>query len=298
MLSILNSLLSAIPSFLLAIVLLILAFVCAAIVKGLVSKLLKAMRAEQYLSKLGVKDTATNSAIEFVAKLVYFITFLAFMPGVLSKLGLSYISSPIDTPVHAFVAYIPSVIASIVIVVVGFFIANIVKELLVPVLKAIKVDVLQEKTGIKTGETTFSVIIAKIVYAFICIVVITAALSRLNIPVVTSVGLTIIGYLPSIIVALIILIAGLFCAGLLENFIVKKFPSAKGAACIAKVVVYVLVAFMCLNQLGVAPAIVNKAFELLLAAVAVAFAIAFGIGGRDFAAHMLAKLEKKIDDNK
>lgn len=298
MVRILNSIINAIPSFLLAIVLLILAFVVAAIVKGIVVKLLKAMKAEAYLSKLGVKDTATNSAIEFVGKLVYFITFLAFMPSVLGYLGLGSISSPIYSLVNAFIAFIPSVVASVVIIIVGFFIANIVKELLVPVLKAIKVDALQEKVGIKTGDTTFSVIIAKIVYAMIVIIVVTAAIARLNIPVVTSVGMTIINYLPEVIMALVILVAGIFCASLLENFIVKKFPSAKGAAVIAKIVVYVLVAFMCLNQLGVAPAIVNKAFELLLAAVAVAFAIAFGIGGRDFAAHMLAKLEKKIDDNK
>ena len=42
---------------------------------------------------------------------------------------------------------------------------------------------------------------------------------------------------------------------------------------------------------------VEKTFVLLIAAVCVAFAVAFGIGGRNFAANMLAKLEKKIDDN-
>lgn len=57
----------------------------------------------------------------------------------------------------------------------------------------------------------------------------------------------------------------------------------------------VLVAFLCLSELGVASAIVETTFVLIIAAVCVAFAIAFGVGGRTFAANTLEKIEKKID---
>ena len=53
---------------------------------------------------------------------------------------------------------------------------------------------------------------------------------------------------------------------------------------------------MALNQLGIATDIVNKAFVLIVGAVAVAFAIAFGLGGRDFASKQLDKLEKTVDN--
>ena len=91
------SLLSGIPDVIFAILLLIVAFVAAKIVKSLVTKLLKAVNAEKFLSKLGVKDTVTNTSIEFVAKLAYFVTFLLFLPGVLDKLGMSSVSSPIES---------------------------------------------------------------------------------------------------------------------------------------------------------------------------------------------------------
>ena len=158
------SLLGMIPNVVFAILLLVVAFVAAKIVKSLVLKLLKAVKAESFLNKLGVKDTATNSSVEFVAKLAYFVTFLLFLPGVLDKLGMQSVSSPITGMVNDFLAFIPKLVAAGIIIAVGMFIANIVKELLVPVLKAIKVDALQEKAGIEASENTaFSNIIANVI---------------------------------------------------------------------------------------------------------------------------------------
>ena len=61
---------------------------------------------------------------------------------------------------------------------------------------------------------------------------------------------------------------------------------------------YVMVAFLVLSQLSVANKIVETAFVLIVGAVCIAFAIAFGIGGRKFASDMLEKVEKKIEDKK
>ncbi len=388
----LNSILYSVPDVIFAIILLVVAFVAAGIVKSLVIKLLKAVKAENFLSKLGVKDTATNSSIEFVAKLAYFITFLLFLPGVLDKLGMQSVSSPITGMVNSFLAFVPKLVAAGIIIAVGIFIANIVKELLIPVLKAVKVDALQEKAGIKTSENTaVSSIIANVVYGIIILVVITSALDQLEIaavsdpanavvatifdiipsvlgaiviiavgvfiaklvarllenllagvgadtliekvtgnpskklvlskmisgivkyvlviiflvqglnvlqlPVLTEVGAAIIGYMPAALSAALILAVGIFAANTVEAALVKKFPAAKASALVARIAVYVLTAFLCLSQLGVATAIVETTFILIIAALCVAFAVAFGVGGRKFAADQLEKLEKKIDDN-
>ena len=363
----------------------------AKIVKSLVTKLLKAINAEGFLGKLGVKDTATNSSVEFVAKLAYFVTFLLFLPGVLDKLGMQSVSAPITNMVDSFLEFIPKLIAAGIIVVVGIFIANIVKELLVPVLKAIKVDTLQEKAGITATEgNSFSNVIANVVYGLIILIVVTSALDQLEIAAISgpaneivstifamlpnvlgaiiivaigvfiaklvatllqnllagvgadtliekitgnadkninlskilsevvkyvivvifivqginvldlailnNIGATVIAYLPAVISTIIILAIGLFAANAAENAIVKKAPNAKGGALTAKVAIYVVTAFMCLSQLGIAGAMVETTFILIIAAVCIAIAIAFGVGGRTFAANTLAKLEKKLDD--
>ncbi len=66
-------------------------------------------------------------------------------------------------------------------------------------------------------------------------------------------------------------------------------------AIIAKYIIIVVAIFMTLNQLGVATSIVNAAFIIILGALAIAFAVAFGIGGRDFAANTLKKIEDTTD---
>ena len=383
-----SNLLMAIPNCILAILWLILAFVVAGIVKGVVVKLLKALKAEQYLGKLGVKEETTGTAIDFVGKLVYFIVFLLFLPGALNKLGLSSVSTPITSLVNAFLAIVPNIVGAVVLVIVGLFVAKLVKDLLIPILKALKVDVLQEKAGMQTTENnSFSVVIANIVYAVIVLVVISSALSLLGIsaiynpanqivtaiftaipsiicailiiaigvfiaklvakalesvlasvgadkltekitgiqakvslskliaavvkyvivvvvivqavnvlklPVLTGIGSAIIAYMPAVLSVVIVVALALFCANTAENLILKKFPEAKGGALLAKVAIYVLAAFISLSQLQIASEIVNTTFILVVAALCVAFAIAFGVGGRQFAQNRLEKLEDKL----
>lgn len=391
MFTFLNSILAGIPNVLWAIILLAVAFIAAAIVQSLVTGLLKKLNAEKYLSKLGVKDSDTNSSIAFVAKLAYFVTFLLFLPAVLDKLGMQSVSSPITSMVNTFLAFIPKLVGAGIIIAVGMFLGKLVKQLLTPVLKAIKIDALQEKAGIEASEgTALSAVITNVVYAVIVLVAITAALEQLDVdaistpanvvvsaifdavpnvlfaiviiaigvfiaklvakllesvlagvgadnlvakitgnsekkvalskilsaivkyvliiiflveglnildlPVLTEVGAAVIGYMPAVLSAVIIIAIGIFAANTAEAALVKKFPAAKASALIAKIAIYVLTAFLCLSQLHVATAIVETTFILIIAALCVAFAIAFGVGGRKFAADTLDKLEKKIDE--
>lgn len=388
-----SSILRQVPDFIYAIILLIIACFAAKFVKSLVNKLLKAVNAEKVLNKIGIKDSVTDSSVEFVAKLAYFVTFLLFLPGVLDKIGMQSVSTPITNMVNSFLAFIPRLVSAGLIVAVGVFVARIIKDLLVPVLKAVKVDTLQEKAGIHAGESTsFSNIIASVVYGVILLVVITSALEQLGISaisdpandivstildmipnvlgaivivgvgvfiaklvakllenllagvgadsflekvtgntnrklslskilsevvkyviviiflvqginvlelgILTAIGTAVIAYLPVVLSAVIILAIGLFAANTAAVAIENRFPKAKVAALIAKVAIYVVTAFICLSQLGVAIAIVETTFILIIAALCIAFAVAFGIGGRTFAANTLEKLEKKIDDNK
>lgn len=388
-----NSLVVQIPNWIYAVLMLVVAFVAASIVKALMVKLLKALKAEEKLAKLGVKDASTGSSIEFIAKLAYFVTFLLFLSGVLDKLGMNSVSLPITNMVNSFLAFIPKLVGAGIIIAVGVFIAKIVRDLLIALLRATKIDQLQAKAGILVTESSaLSTIISNVVYGIILLVMITSALDALGIsaisvpannivksifdmipyvlgaiviiavgvfisnlvakllgsllagvgtdkliekmtgtapkkivlsklissivkyvlivifivqginvlqlPVLTEVGASIIGYMPAVISAVIIVAIGLFAANTAETALVKKFPEAKASALVAKIAIYVLTAFLCLSQLNVANVIVETTFILLIAALCIAFAVAFGVGGRKFAETTLDKLEKKIDDNK
>ncbi len=388
----LTSLLNRVPDIIFALLLLIVAFIAAKIAQKLVTKLLGLVKTEKITEKTGMKQETLDSAKGFIAKLVYFVVFLLFLPGVLDKLGMNSVSSPIENLAYTFLNFIPKLVAAGIIVVVGFFIAKILKDLLLPLVKATKIDKLQEKTGVQaTEKTTFSNIIVNVIYGLVILFVVTAALEQLGIaaisnpasqivstifaiipnilgaiviiavglfianlvagllenllagvgtdtlvekitgtpskklvlskaisqavkyvlvviflvqgvnvlelPVLTEIGAVVLGYVPAAVSAILIIAIGLFAGNAAESAIVKKFPEAKGGALVAKIAVYVVTGFLCLSQLGVATAIVESTFIFIIAAICIAFAIAFGIGGRNFAANTLEKVEKKINDN-
>ena len=114
--------------------------------------------------------------------------------------------------------------------------------------------------------------------------------------VLSNIGTKIIGYLPQVIAGALIMAVTLFLAN-----IAAKAMNNNGLgnySFLAKAGIVVIGCFMILNQLGIATSIVNSAFILILAALAVAFAIAFGVGGRDFAKKTLDKVSDKIDGAK
>lgn len=390
--SFLSSLLNRVPDVIFAILLLVVAFIAAKIAQKLVTKLLGLIKGEKITEKTGMKQETLDSAKAFIAKLVYFVVFLLFLPGVLDKLGMSSVSSPIENLANSFLNFVPKLVAAGIIIVVGFFIAKILKDLLLPLVKATKVDKLQEKTGVQaTEKTTFSNIIVNVIYGLVILFVVTAALEQLGIaaisnpasqivstifaiipnilgaiviiavgifiaglvagllenllagvgadtlvekvtgtpskklvlskviaqavkyilvviflvqgvnvlelPVLTEIGAIVLGYVPAAVSAILIIAIGIFAGNTAESAISKKFPEAKGGALIAKIAIYVVTGFLCLSQLGVATVIVESTFIFIIAAVCIAFAIAFGIGGRTFAANTLEKVEKKINDN-
>lgn len=390
-----NSLFSTLPNIISAILLLVLALVVAAIAKRIVVKLLEKVRADKYIDKLGITDEATGSSLVFIGKLVFLVIFLLFLPAVLDKLGMQSVSAPIVSLINQFINYIPNIIAAIVILAVGMFIAKLVRQLLTPLLKKLNIDKVQEKAGISSTENTaISSVIAYIVYVLILIPVFIAALQALNISAISApaiamlntivsflpnifaaiaivligtfiarivgnllaeilsgvgtdsivqkaipegtakiknfslskaigeivkyilillfvveainilqldvlqfAGEAIIAYLPLVISAIIIIGAALLAATWIESLLAKRFSNAKTIAFVVKAIIITLAVFMTLNQLGIAPSIVNAAFIITLGAFAVAFAISFGIGGRDFAGSVLKKIEDKDNTN-
>ncbi len=378
----------SLPSVIIAAILLVLALVVAAVAKNIVVKVLKKIRAEKYTDKIGITDEATGSSVEFIGKLVFLIVFLLFLPGVLDRLGMHNVSVPITSLVSQFLNYIPNILAAVVILLVGMFIARLVRQLLVPVLKKLNVDKIQEKAGISPSESTaVSSAISHVVYVLILIPVIVAALQVLNISAISApaismldkiisflpnifsavailiigafiarivgkllteilsgvgtdallnkvlpmeearlqnfslskatgtiaryiiillfvveainvlklevlqfVGEAIITYLPFAISAVIIMGVALLVAAWVEKLILQKLSGSKLIAYTAKAAIITIAVFMALNQLGIATSIVNSAFIITLGAVAVAFAVAFGFGGREFAAGVLQKL--------
>src|SRR5699024_1148200 len=112
-----------------------------------------------------------------------------------------------------------------------------------------------------------------------------------------TIGTAIILYLPNVLFALVILGLALVGGRLLANVITR----ATGSRFAGQLVEYVLLAFgvfMALSQLNLATMIVDTAFIFIICGLSVAFALAFGLGGRDFAQAQLKKLDSKMEEEK
>ena len=202
-------------------------------------------------------------------------------------------------------AFLPALIGAIIIFVIGWIIARLVKVAVERLLKLIRFDKATEKTGVqgflKKGDIVKlpSEIIGVLVYWFIMIMVITATLDALGIPIVSDLFNSIFLYIPSVVAAIIVLILG-FLLGTLLSAIVKTAASnagLKNADGLGKLALYAIVFFsaaIALIQLGIGEEIVTSAFGLVFGAAALALALAFGLGGRDVAADYLKRwLEEK-----
>jgi small-conductance mechanosensitive channel len=194
----------------------------------------------------------------------------------------------------AFLAFIPQLTGAILILIIGYFVAKILQAVVSRVLKAIGFDGWMERGGIKqffdraqTRETPASVL-GKLVFWFVFIIAITMAADALGIQQVTEVLAQLIAYIPSIIAAILILIL----AALLANFLSGIVRGATGSdvlSSIARYAIIIYAVFAALTELGIAVQLTAPTFLIVLGAVALAAAIAFGWGGRDVAKDLIEK---------
>jgi small-conductance mechanosensitive channel len=137
-----------------------------------------------------------------------------------------------------------------------------------------------------------SAVIATVIRGILLIFFLVQALQVLNLEVLNTVGTAIIAYLPSLISSGLILAVALIGGNILSSFL-KEVTGSTAVANAVRYGLLILAVFMALDQLKFAQTIVQSTFTIVLGAAAVAFALAFGLGGRDWAAKQLEKLDKK-----
>ncbi len=176
----------------------------------------------------GLMENKTQLA-SIIGNLVFAIVFLLFLPGALDKLGVDSVASPISGMARKFVEFIPRIIAAIIILVFGYFLSKLVRDILKVILQKTRIDSLQSKLGIRSGKNSasFSGIISNIVFALLMIIFVIAALQALQLHSISDPASRMLEkvftYLPLLFAALIVIVIGIFIANiigaLLENVI-------------------------------------------------------------------------------
>lgn len=297
----LNSIIGFIPNLISAIILLLVAWIIATIVKKVIVKGLGALGFEEWLQKKGLVDrqkgkSDSEGLIKTFGKLAYFLIFLLFLPAVFDALKMESVSNPIRSMMQSVLNFAPRILVAVIILVLGLFIAKMLGTLVKNLLQSLNVSRFNHYINFGNDKNSIDLPVAVgwVITTIIGLFFFVQALNTVNLTVLNKIGAAIIGYLPLVVSAGIILALGLIGGNLLAKFI-RKSTGNNTLAEVVKFLLIIVAVFMTLDQLNFAQSIVNVAFLLILGAIAVAFAIAFGIGGKSFAEKQLQKLSNKIE---
>lgn len=201
------------------------AWVVAVILKILVLRGLNAINFDERVNaEAGITGAPALSTSESIATAVYWLTFLVFLPAILSGLNLGGLLDPVKELVKELLGYLPNLFGAAVILVVGWFAAHVVRTLLVNFLSAVGVDKIPERLGLQgeLKERQLSGLIGLIAFALILIPIIVAALQALELEALTQPASAMLGsfldVIPAIVGAAILLIITYFIARILAGF--------------------------------------------------------------------------------
>jgi hypothetical protein len=393
----LSEIVGYIPNLIGPAILLVVAWSLATGLRFVVRRVLDAMALDDRLGEgAGFEDEDRVSISSTVSEAVYWLVFLLFLPAILGALQLEGLLQPVQSMIDKVLAFVPNMLAALLILAAGWLLARIIQRIVGNVLAAVGADRLSDRAGLDTalGEQKLSGLIGLVLYVLILVPVLIAALNTLHLDAITApasemlqavltalpllfgaalvlaiaflVGRVVSGLAanvlagigfnnvlermgighepeegrktPSEIVGHLVLVALMLfatiealrllrfeaMAALITEFMVFSGHVALGLVILgfglflgnlatrtieasrsaqapllglaARLAILVLAGAMALRQMGLANEIITLAFGLLLGAIAVATALAFGLGCREMAADAMRGWVAQLTD--
>jgi hypothetical protein len=199
-----------------------------------------------------------------------------------------------------------TVVGAILVFIVGLIVASLLGSLVEKIVQLIKLDKLLENLGVgeyveRAGLTLNSgKFFKKLVYWLLVIVFLLAASDILGFYSLSSFLNSVLLYVPNVIVAVLIMLAAFVVAHFLRGLVIASVKASKlhGAGFLGSLTWWSITIFgflAALSQLGIAVTIVNILVTGVIAMLALAFGLAFGLGGKEYAAHLIGKLREQLE---
>lgn len=220
---------------------------------------------------------------------------------------LSVAQRALQTVWDGIAAFVPSFIGAVVIFLLGWVLAVVVAKIVWHLVKLIQLDrglesvgfrAVWEKSGHKLDTPLF---FYELVKWAILIAAIMAATEILGLVRVTELLSKILVYLPNVFIAVIVMIIGVLVARFLEHLVRGSVKAAELHAgnflgMFVRWIILISSALIALSQLGIGEKLIGDATQALFYGIAAAFALAFGLGGKDHADQLISNWRKKIQD--
>jgi len=197
--------------------------------------------------------------------------------------------------------FIPQLIGAIIIFLIGWIVAKILRTVINKLLKTVKFDDLADNIGIngmlaKGGlKRKASGMLATLVYWIVMFVTWGLVFNSLGLEVVSNLLSDVVQYIPNVIVACILLVVGTYLAQFVSGLVsaslkASNFSNEELVTKVAYGGVMFFTVVMALNQLGIGQGILDKVVSIVLGGLGLGLAIAFGLGGKEWAAGMIKKI--------
>jgi len=207
----------------------------------------------------------------------------------------------------SFIAFLPNLLGALIVLLVGWAIAVGLQKLITQILRALRIDPALEKIGTakffeKGGiKMDFAGWIGSFVKWFLVLVFLLAATDILQLQDVSIFLRSILGYIPNVVVAVVVLAVAFWLANVLRKIVQASVAasSIKAASFLATLTYWAVLIFglfAALAQLGIAFALLQTIITGLIAMLALAGGLAFGLGGKEQAGNFLNKLRKDISE--
>ncbi|MDR3395816.1 MAG: hypothetical protein P4L70_12495 [Parasulfuritortus sp.] len=203
-------------------------------------------------------------------------------------------------------SFLPRLLVAIVVLVLGWMLAKVARTGIMRLLVLLKFDRATEKSGLEAFlkhaemEVSIASIIGNLAYWMIILLMIVTVANSLGLQMVADLFNKVVLYIPNVIVSILVLVFGTILARFINRLVFAwlsnvEFSGALTVSTFSEYAMMVFVFFMAMEQLQIANELLTAAFIIAGGAVGLAFALAFGLGGRDWAARVIAE---HVDPNR
>lgn len=274
-------------------------FVVAKIVRSIATNLVAGLNIQALASKAGVSEK--NSLPNIAGSVAFLLIIMPFTIAALDALKVEAISRPATNMLNKVMESLPNVFTAVAVLAITYFVVRMIAGIIKGLLDSTQINALPAKIGMQNvlGTKSLSDIVSGAILFFAMLFATVAAADLLGFAQISDIVTMFIAFGSQIILGAVILTIGFWLANIIAGVVERSEQGSKFLANIVRVLIMGLVLAMGLKAMGIADSIVNLAFGLTLGAVAVAFALSFGLGGQEAAARYLRRLQDKLEnDNK
>lgn len=291
----LNKVLLALPHMLAAGLILLAGWLFARIAQQVVTNLLSAAGVDRGAEQAGLTRVLGHQRVShLVGLIVYVLILLPTLIAALDALRAEAIARPASQVLAMVLGAIPAIFAALLILGVAYAAARVAYSLITPLLRGLGVDTWPARLGLGQdpvpGQRTLSDLIGYLVVVAIMLFAVVEAAGMLGFAGLAALVMQFIRAAGQVIVGLMVFGLGLYAAQIAAGAVLSASGRrGQPLSLLTRVVIIVFAGAMALNQMGIAGTFINLAFGIIIGAVALAAAVAFGIGGRDIAARELER---------